>query len=164
MDGIRGKRTTKPNESPAKRKRGNATEAASNVSHIDSPQPKTIGWNKSKRGRAARWWGNKLKTRLRLMTSRWLLSSRTRHNLPKSWPDQTQTQNSTEPLIRRGDIAGLAQEVVRHLRAINSTAGAQRQEPSDSTERPMHCQNCHHRVINCYCYHHHLTSILTSPV
>ena len=54
MDSIRGKRATKPNESLAKRKRGIATEVASSVNRIDSPQPKTIGWNKSKRGRVAR--------------------------------------------------------------------------------------------------------------
>ena len=59
MDGIRGKRVTKPNESPVKRKRVNATEAASSVSRIDGPQPKTIGWNKSKRGRVARRLGEK---------------------------------------------------------------------------------------------------------
>ena len=85
MDGIRGKRATKPNKSPAKRKRGIATETASSVSRIDGPQPNTMGWNKSKRGRVARWWGDKLKTRLRPMTSRWLLSSWTRRNLPTSW-------------------------------------------------------------------------------
>ena len=38
--------------------------------------------------------------------------------------------------MRRGNIAGQAQEVARHLRAINITADTRRQEPSDSTERP----------------------------
>ena len=68
MDGIRRNRATnvsKLNESPAKRKRGNATEAVISVSRTDGPQPKTSGWNKSKRGRVAtrshvarRWAGN----------------------------------------------------------------------------------------------------------
>ena len=54
MDDIRGKRATKPNESLAKRKRGIVTEVANSVNRIDSPQPKTIVWSKSKRGRVAR--------------------------------------------------------------------------------------------------------------
>ena len=48
--------------------------------------------------------------------------------------NQRQIQNSTDPLIRRGDIACLAQEVARYLGAINSTMVTRRQEPSDSTE------------------------------
>ena len=47
--------------------------------------------------------------------------------------DQRQTQNSTKPFIRGGDIASLAQEVARYLGVLNSTVGTQRQEPWDLT-------------------------------
>ena len=50
--------------------------------------------------------------------------------------DQTQAQNSTKPLIRKEDIASLAQEVARYLGVINNTAGTRWQEPSDSTKQP----------------------------
>ena len=94
MDGIRGKGSTnasKMNESPSNRKQGNVTEVASSGTCIDGSQPETLSRNKSKechvvmRSHVARRWEDKLQTRLRPMTGRWLVSSWTRRKLPKFW-------------------------------------------------------------------------------
>ena len=137
--GKRGSNASKPAEPPSKRKRRDVTEAASSVSHSNNSQPRTMpGRNKSRGGRVATC------SRARQMAERHQADTNDEavvtHVLDQMQvtqdSDQRQIQNSTEPLIRRGDIASLAQEVARYLGAVNSTMGTRRQELSDSTKRP----------------------------
>ena len=65
----------------------------------------------------------------------------TRCKLPMSRTRHRHRIGPSKALIRREDIASLAQEVVRYLGAVNSTAVTLRQ---DSTERPTVTTTYHH--------------------
>ena len=133
MARTRGKRTVntqQPGSPPPKKKRGKAKESASSGSQANSPQQRVTGQRRPRRGGTA--------TRGSVMVEGQLLSQ-------ADSPDealthtagQTLVQNNDEPVIRRQDIASLAQEIVKYLGTVNNAAGSGQQESSSPpSERP----------------------------
>ena len=114
MGGTRGKQainTQEPDGPPPKRKRGKAMEAASSGSQTDGPQQRVTGWKKSRRSAAA--------TQGSVTVEGQMLSQAdTPDEVLTQTVGQTLVQNSDEPVIRRHDIAGLVQQIVKYLGTI----------------------------------------------
>ena len=122
--------TREPDGPPPKGKRGKATEVASSGSQAASPQQRVTGRRKSRKGGAV--------TRGSVTVEGQMLSQAdTSDEALTQSVGQTLLQNSDESVIRRQDIASLAQVIVKYLGTVNNTAGSGQQESSSPpSERP----------------------------
>ena len=116
--------TQEPGALPPKRKRGKAMESTSSISQADGPQHRVTGRRRSRRGGAA--------NRGSVMVEEQLLSQADPPDEVLTHTDtgQTVVQNNDKPVIRRQDIASLAQEIMKYLGTVNNVAGSGQQESS----------------------------------